>query len=99
MVTEGEETSPLAVNQREVGASPIGHPNFFGTIVAMPHTPASWRLWPQWSWLSRTLCVFWCHHWTLSKSLGELPIACAICNKKTKHFSTYSKLARKYYGA
>jgi hypothetical protein len=97
MVTEGEETSPLAVNQREVGASPIGHPKMLHLVV--PYVEPSWRQWPQWRWLSRTLCVFGNHHWMKSKSLGNLPISCAICGKKTKHWNTYIKLAKKHFGA
>jgi len=64
----------------------------------VPYSDPSWRQWPQWLWLSRTLCVFGIHHWTKSKTLQDLPIACTICPKKTKHFKTYMKLAKKNAG-
>lgn len=64
----------------------------------MPYVPPSWRKWPQLEWLSRTFCFFGNHHWTRSKSLQDLPIYCAICGKKTKHYNTYLKLAKKHLG-
>jgi len=33
-----------------------------------------------------------------SKSLQDLPIACSICGKKTKHYNTYEKLSKKHLG-
>lgn len=64
----------------------------------MPYVPPSWRQWPQWRLLSRLLCVFFVHHWMRSKSLEDLPIACSVCSKKTKHYNTYVKLAKKHAG-
>lgn len=54
----------------------------------MPHAAPSWRMWPQFRFLSRVLCFMGVHHWLVSRTLGK-PIACVICSRKTRHYLEY----------
>lgn len=60
----------------------------------MPYAKPSWRQWPQFRWLSRTLCFFGNHNWMHSKTLGK-PIVCCVCSKRSRHYTEYKKIFTK----
>lgn len=93
MVVEGKETSPPAVTRSLAGASPVDHPKIrWYNQSEMPHLEKSdsWRINPRWRFVSRAFCFFGKHFWLMSRTL-EKPIACAVCEKKTKHMAEYKQ--------